>query len=280
MSRSDMLDGFIYSDEFKNIANNYGIEVGDSDNGIISENNPELTTIEAFVNRFYTEVLERPSDVSGLENWSSQLENGTKTADDIANGFFFSEEFINKNLDNDNFVDIAYQSLLGREADVAGKNSWINNLDNGMSRSDMLDGFIYSDEFKTLANNYGIEVGKIIEEVPNIPVNSWNHLVGHYLLEDLELTTSNGSSFYISGDELDNTYMDISLNGNLYSYISANGTSESVSAQITSVSSNTIYMYDSYYHETDDMNYLFDGETLTLYDSEDGNIATMDWLLQ
>ncbi|PRM86894.1 DUF4214 domain-containing protein [Aliarcobacter cryaerophilus] len=241
----------------------------------------EINKIEEFVNRFYTEVLERPSDESGLESWSSQLENGTKTADDIANGFFFSEEFKNKNLDNDDFVEIAYEALLGREADLAGKNHWINNLDNGMSRSDILDGFIYSDEFKNIANNYGIEVGSPIPEPEiNEIVNSWDDLVGFYLFESMELETAYGSSFNVNKSDLGYSYLDISEDGDLDIYFSGNGISEEISGQITAVSNNSIYIYDSYYDETDDMNYLFDGDTLTLYDSVDGYDATMDWILQ
>ena len=170
VSRNSILDAFSQSQEFSIIAQNYGINAYDSN----------LTEIEDFVNRFYTEVLERPSDASGLESWSSQLENGTKTADDIANGFFFSQEFLNKNLNNSDFVDIAYQSLLGREADSAGKSSWTNNLYNGMSRSDMLDGFIYSDEFKNLANSYGIEVGVNSNEIVNEVYTSQTYFNNNY----------------------------------------------------------------------------------------------------
>lgn len=178
VSRNSILDSFAQSQEFSTIAQNYGINAYDSN----------LTEIEYFVNRFYTEVLERSSDVSGLENWSSHLKNGTKTADDIAKGFFFSQEFLNKNLNNSDFVDIVYQSLLGRNPDSVGRSHWINNLDNGMSRSDMLDGFIYSDEFKDLANNYGIEVGVKDNEVIN---PSAKYYVGEFITSNNDKTLLN-----------------------------------------------------------------------------------------
>lgn len=87
----------------------------------------QLTEVQQFVNRFYTNVLEREADVSGLEYWSNSLESKTQTADDIAMGFFNSEEFLNKNVSNSEFINISYKTILGREADAEGKAYWVNN---------------------------------------------------------------------------------------------------------------------------------------------------------
>ena len=166
---------------------------------------------------------------------------------------------------------------------IKGYGTWLQVFNIcGINGSNVMEQSVkeYKQHLTDIANDYGIEVGVRDSKAPDIPIDSWNYLIGHYLLEDLELTTNNGSSFYVDGDELDNAYMDISLNGNLYFYIAANGMEESISAQITSVSNNTIYMYDSYFKETDEMDYLFDGEKLTLSDSEYGDTVTMDWLLQ
>lgn len=163
MSRSAVLDGFAQSSEFATIAQSYGIDAYESGGGTTTPSNPNLSPVESFVERFYTEVLGRASDASGLASWSTGLENGSKTADDIAQGFFFSQEFINRNLSNSDFIDVAYETLLNRQADSGGKASWLTQLNGGMSRSTMLDGFIYSAEFDSLADSYGIEVGNEIE---------------------------------------------------------------------------------------------------------------------
>lgn len=157
ISRDTVLDGFAKSAEFATIAQNYGVEAyGDDSN---TQSNSYLSPVENFVERFYTEVLGRPSDTTGLQNWADSLENGSKTADDIAQGFFFSTEFTNQNLSNNDFVDIAYETFLNRAADSGGKSHWLSQLSGGLSRGDMIDGFIYSTEFNTLAQGYGIEVG-------------------------------------------------------------------------------------------------------------------------
>lgn len=153
LSRDGLLDSFSSSTEFSVLAESYGIEAYSPP--VISDN-----SIEGFVARFYTEVLGRNPDSAGLNNWVNQLDDSTLTADDIAGGFFSSQEFINQNTSNNEFVNIAYKTLLGRDADEAGLNDWETGLDNGQSRTEMLDGFIYSSEFKALANEYGISVGE------------------------------------------------------------------------------------------------------------------------
>jgi len=132
----------------------------------------------------------------------SQLESNTYTADDIANGFFFSQEFINRNTSNNEFVNIAYETLLGRNADTGGHDHWLTQLENGMSRADMLDGFIYSQEFGALANGYGINVGEE-PELPDEPLDDSGHQ---------QLTT--GSYSALSYD--DYYSLQLSENGNVF----------------------------------------------------------------
>ena len=149
------------------------------------------TQIENFVERFYTNVLERGSDESGLQNWSSSLENSSKTADDIANGFFHSTEFVNKNTNNSEFVDIIYRTLLGREADSGGKSNWINALENGSTRDSILDGFIYSNEFETLAQTYGINVGTLDPEVVQTPLTTYENQTEVFDITNIQELTLN-----------------------------------------------------------------------------------------
>ena len=115
--------------------------------------------VEAFVTRFYQNVLERDPDSSGLDNWVNALLNKTKTGADVANGFIFSEEFKAKGVDNEEYLNILYKSFFDREADSGGFNNWINKLINGASRLDVLNGFLVSTEFKNLCEKYNIESG-------------------------------------------------------------------------------------------------------------------------
>ena len=53
-------------------------------------------------------------------------------------------------------MTILYRSLFGREPDEAGYNYWMNRLETGSTRDEVLDGSIYSYEFVQLCGDYGI----------------------------------------------------------------------------------------------------------------------------
>ena len=112
--------------------------------------------VEAFVTRFYQQCLGREPDQEGLNNWTNALLDGSISGADVANGFIFSQEFINRNTSNEEFITILYRAFFDREPDTDGFNGWLGFLNSGASRADVLDGFIYSVEFENLCNNYGI----------------------------------------------------------------------------------------------------------------------------
>ena len=148
VSRFDVLDGFLYSAEFTNLSKSYGIKP-------IKEVNTN-SDIEAFVQRFYQEILLRTADEAGLNDWTNRLASGTSSGSDIARGFIFSTEFTNRNTDNTTYVTILYKAFFGRAPDTAGLNGWLNALSTGTNRASVLDGFLYSTEFSNLASAYGI----------------------------------------------------------------------------------------------------------------------------
>ena len=58
-------------------------------------------------------------------------------------------------------MEIMYKTLLGRASDEAGKKDWVNRLNSGQTRDDVLKGFVYSPEFAKLCAEYGITVGTL-----------------------------------------------------------------------------------------------------------------------
>lgn len=109
-----------------------------------------------FVARLYEKVLLRTADEQGLEDWTNQLYDGTTTGATTAWNFFFSEEFTNKNTDNETYVELLYEAMFDRAADAAGKEDWVDALNQGMSRMYVLKGFVDSEEFCNLCNRYAI----------------------------------------------------------------------------------------------------------------------------
>ena len=168
------LDSGLTSDEYHNIATSTATDIDASGYdkktgyGIINAEKllkelagDDYEEVAKFVTRFYKLCLGRTPDEDGLKNWCNQLINKTKTGSDVAYGFIFSKEFINAKKTNSEYVEILYKAFFNREADSAGKKSWMNALSSGLSRKYVLAGFVGSSEFSKLAASYGINAGKL-----------------------------------------------------------------------------------------------------------------------
>lgn len=88
--------------------------------------------------------------------WAHQLANQRDTGTGAARGFFFSEEFTGQNVDNGEYVARLYRTFMGREPDQAGYDAWVGQLDSGISREEVFNGFAQSVEFTRICASYGI----------------------------------------------------------------------------------------------------------------------------
>ena len=140
-------------------------EYGDSDrivNGEISDPGGVAVlladkSLTAFVTRFYQTCLGRNPDPAGLEAWVNALLDGSLTGSDVAYGFVFSQEFVNKNTTDQEYLQVLYEAFFNRKPDLAGLQGWLEVMQNGASREDILNGFIYAQEFAELCDGYGIK---------------------------------------------------------------------------------------------------------------------------
>jgi len=155
VSREDVLDEFIHAKEFEELCEEYGIKAYE---GHFTKSQREA--VEAFVTRFYQLCLGRNPDAAGVDGWTNNLLNQIQTGADVANGFIYSQEFINQNTDNDEYLTILYKAFFNRDPDQAGWDVWISELNAGRDRGEVLNGFINSEEFNELTKAYGIETGQ------------------------------------------------------------------------------------------------------------------------
>lgn len=118
-------------------------------------------TTEGFVERLYRYCLGRGSDPVGMSTWVNVLNKRTQNGGEVAYGFLFSEEFLNKNLSDEQYVEILYRTFLNRKADAQGKATWIKALSDGMSRLYVMNGFSDSVEFREICKNCGFSAGKV-----------------------------------------------------------------------------------------------------------------------
>jgi len=113
--------------------------------------------VEDFVTRFYQLCLDRNPDPAGLDGWVSALLDGTLTGSDVAYGFVFSNEFINKKTTNEEYLQVLYEAFFNRQPDEAGWQGWLDATQNGAGREDVLKGFIFATEFEQLCDQYDIK---------------------------------------------------------------------------------------------------------------------------
>lgn len=138
-TRADALHGFSESREFQNTTK--------TASGAFTDAYTEGNWSDDIF-RLYMATLDRAPDRGGFDNWANALTGGLDFSDAVA-GFVGSKEFTNRygNPDNEGFVDLMYLNVLGRTADVTGRENWLNWMSEGNSRAAVVESFAQSREF-------------------------------------------------------------------------------------------------------------------------------------
>lgn len=115
--------------------------------------------IIAFVERMYNIVLGREAEADGLEYWAYDLANYQVDGAGLARGFVLSPEFMNKDISDEEFVEILYLTFMDREGEADGISYWTKQLEDGITRVMVLVGFVNSPEFSDICDRYDIARG-------------------------------------------------------------------------------------------------------------------------
>ena len=154
MTKDAVINGFSGSQEFMGVCANYMMTPGWIQLTYYRDFNENIT---AFVSRCYTECLQRPWDPIGIEGWCRALITKQVTAAQVAHGFLFSDEFIAKKFNNAQFLDRLYHTYFDRDGDPAGFNAWLQQLNSGVSRETVNNGFLGSQEWFNLLARFGLK---------------------------------------------------------------------------------------------------------------------------
>jgi hypothetical protein len=119
-------------------------------------NSQEFQIARAPVVRLYWAFFNRIPDYNGLTYWVNTYRAGAGTPlGAIASSFAASPEFIATYgaLSNEAYVTLVYRNVLGRVPDPVGFAYWVDQLNNGMSRGDLMVGFSESGEYQVISYN-------------------------------------------------------------------------------------------------------------------------------
>ncbi len=119
-----------------------------ADNRLSGGDGVELSSVGGQVYRLYLGALGREPDPISHHAWIAQLNSGQTTFNNVVNGFITSIEFQARygQPDNGQLVTLLYNNVLGRGPDTDGFNGWVNALNSGTSRVDVVRGFTDSAE--------------------------------------------------------------------------------------------------------------------------------------
>lgn len=116
---------------------------------------PEFAPRRSVV-RLYEAYFNRDPDLSGFDFWATRLATGASNINHVSASFAASEEFQRTygSLNDDQFVRLVYERVLGRQPDAGGLQFWVAQLAGGMDRGTVMTNFSESPEYiaKTAAH--------------------------------------------------------------------------------------------------------------------------------
>lgn len=128
--------------------------------------------VEDFVRRLYTVALSREAESGGLAHWTDRLISKHYTAAQVVNFMLIeAPEFLNKNMSDKQFVEVAYKTFFNRPPESAGETFWLRKLSDGYSKRWVIANMLGAptNEFQSLCRAAGIVTGKITFLASDLP---------------------------------------------------------------------------------------------------------------
>ena len=118
-----------------------------------------------FVEALYQQVLGRAADADGKAFWLNALANGT-SRDELKANFLAAAKANNEDLtafydNNQQFLSDVYSALLNRSVDNSGLEHWMNLLNNGTSRAEVVANIIEAINANKASDDYAIYNAKM-----------------------------------------------------------------------------------------------------------------------
>ena len=120
---------------------------------------PDNLTIVYFAMRISGQMLGHNPGLEDLIDQVNRLKNGEVTGSDFVREVAFSDEALDRNLSDEEFIAAVYRGVLAREPDEGGLSYNVDLLEGGMSREDLLNSILDAPggEFENLCLSTGIQ---------------------------------------------------------------------------------------------------------------------------
>jgi Domain of unknown function (DUF4214)/Right handed beta helix region len=124
------------------------LQSGVSESSVVTQitDSQEHRTLQ--IDSYYESYLDRAADQPGLDNWLNSFAAG-QTETEVVAQFLNSSEYQGLHTSNADFVASLYATVLSKPADPAGAALWVQSLENGATRSQVIHGFLASPESET-----------------------------------------------------------------------------------------------------------------------------------
>ena len=110
--------------------------------------------VEELLTHYYLNILDRSPDSGGFAYWTDVIISLVSSGGDLKEGFisfaqtfFNSQEYLDRNRTNTEYIRDLYNTFFDREFDTGGLAYWVGELGSGASRDEVLDQFVNSEEF-------------------------------------------------------------------------------------------------------------------------------------
>jgi N-acetylmuramoyl-L-alanine amidase len=156
--RSAVAGIFATTDEFTATCARYGMKQGNYN----MQYTKLYPAVAELVKNYYTGLMGRTPDSGGMEYWTKYIIRGGSVSN-LTKQFIYSEEFLNRDISKEDFVDGVYLTYLNRTPDANGKAYWVSQMEDlsGESKIKVIRGFIFSKEYQELCEKYGIRMGSL-----------------------------------------------------------------------------------------------------------------------
>ncbi len=166
-TRSTVFAMIAASDEYKLRCNDYGYSWSSIDPSKYVMQAPAAKNIytkelaTSVITSIYNGALNRNPVGTEADGWINDLMYGNKTAAQIAAAIFSGAEYHARGRSNEQFVNDAYLTLFGRNADAAGLAQWTQTITDGATRSQVFAELLKSNEYINRCAGAGIAAGTI-----------------------------------------------------------------------------------------------------------------------